>query len=96
MKEHVSKKRRLEEAKHQQETLAQRGPYDNLTVQQLKDEIHVERSKQGCINSPLAQTGGICTRSKVLVSGENMRDRPNDKSADNTNPLTHSPCPKLQ
>ena len=54
-----SKKRRLEEAEHQQETLAQRGPYDNLTVQQLKDKIHVERSKQECINSHLAQTGGI-------------------------------------
>ena len=92
MKEHVSKKRRLEEAEHQQKTLAQRGPYKNLTVQQLKDKIHVERSKQGCINSPLAQTGGI----PGAVSGENIRDRPNDKSADNTNPLTHSPCPKLQ
>ena len=46
MKEHVSRKRRLEEAQHQEETLAQRGPYDDITVQQLKDPIHIERSKE--------------------------------------------------
>ena len=71
MKELVSKKRRLEEVERQEATLAQCGPYDNLTVQQLKDEIK-------------SRTGGSTRKTKreSLIAVLMNLDEPSDNDTD--------------
>ena len=71
MKEHLSKKRQLEEAERQEATLAQRGPYDNLTVQQLKEEI---KSRTG--------TGTRKTKRESLIAILMNLDEPSDYDTD--------------
>ena len=72
MKEHLSKKRQMEEAERQAETSAQRGPYVDLTVQQLKEQISArtgERTRKTKRDSLLAVLRNLDEPSDYDVDG---------------------------